>query len=209
MSKPEADTPKTRRRKEARPGEIIEAAMVEFAEHGFERTTLNRIAKAAGISKGTIYLYFDSKEALFEEAIKTYVLNVMEAVDADITGMDGNTEALIRKLMARVYEHMVSSHAATIIRILVVEGHRLPDLVQRYHDTAITKGLTVLKRFLARGVERGEIKEGPMTKVPELLVAPIMFYVINQMVFSAHKSLDKDAFFEGHVDMITRALKPA
>ncbi len=201
--------PKTRRRKDARPGEIIEAAMSEFTDHGFERAKLANIAARAGIAKGTIYLYFDSKEALFEEAVKTYVLSVMDAVDADITQKDGNTDALIRKLVARIYDHLVDSHAGTIMRILIIEGDRFPELAQRYHDTAISKGLAVLKRFLSRGIARGEIEESAMTKVPELLIAPTMFFVVNQMVFSAQKPLDRDAFFEGHVDMIMRALKPA
>ena len=209
MEKPLPNAPKTRRRKEARPGEIIAASMGEFAEFGFERARLDRIAKAAGIAKGTIYLYFESKEVLFEEVVKTYVLSVMEAADADISGVDGTTEELVQKLLARIYDHMVGSNAETIIRILLTEGDRFPELVQRYHDTAISKGLSVLERFLARGIARGEIEPGPMTKVPELLIAPIMFYVVNQIVFSAHKSLDRDAFFKGHVDMVLRALKGA
>jgi len=208
MTKPPVRATKTRRRKDARPSEIIEAAMSEFTEHGFERARLDRIASAAGISKGTIYLYFDSKEALFEEAVKTYVLTVMDAVDADIAGVEGTTEMLIQKLLVRIYDHMVGSHAATIMRILITEGERFPELVRRYHDIAILKGLKVLERFLARGIARGEIEEGAMTRVPELLIAPVMFYVVNQMTFSAHKSLDKEMFFEGHVDMIIRALKP-
>lgn len=208
MRKPLENAPKTRRRKDARPGEIIEAAMTEFAQQGFERAKLDAIAKAAGISKGTIYLYFDSKEALFEQAIKTYVLAVMDAADADISAMDGSTEVLLRKLVERIYNHMVGSHATTIMRILILEGDRFPDLVQLYHDTAISKGIRVLKRFLARGIARGEIEETAMTKVPELLIAPTMFFAINQMVFSAQKPLDRGAFFEGHVDMIVRALRP-
>jgi len=209
MTNPPSNAPKTRRRKEARPGEIIEAAMSEFTEHGFERAKLERIAKLAGISKGTIYLYFDSKEALFEEAVKTYVITVMDAADADVSEIDGSTEELLRKLIGRIYEHMVSSHAATIMRILIVEGDRFPELVQRYHDTAISKGLTVMKRFLARGISRGEIEESAMTNVPEMLIAPTMFFVVNQMVFSAQRPLDREAFFEGHIDMILRALEPA
>jgi len=207
MSIEDQSAPKVRRRKQARPGEIIEAGMGEFVEHGFERARLDRIAKAAGIAKGTIYLYFESKEVLFEEVVKTHVLSVMEAADADISDVEGTTEMLVQKLLSRIYEHMTTQNTQTIIRILLTEGDRFPELVQRYHDVAISKGTHVLERFLSRGIARGEIEPGPMTKVPELLIAPIMFYVVNQIVFSAHKTLDRDAFFAGHVDMVLRALK--
>ena len=199
--------PKTRRRKDARPAEIIAASMVEFRDHGFERARLDRIAKSAGIAKGTIYLYFESKEVLFEEAVRTYILSSIDAADENMKGFDGPTSELIERLLRIFYEKLAAGHAQTVMRILVSEGDRFPDLSKRYHDIVIKRGLTVLTAIIQRGIDRGDVKEGPMTETPELLIAPSMFFVVHQMVFSQHHPLDLDDFFRGHVDMLMRALK--
>lgn len=201
------DQTKRKRRKDDRPDEILAASMDEFAEFGFERARLTRIAKKAGIAKGTIYLYFDSKEALFEAAISRYMVSAMEETRADFQRLDGSPTEQLRVLISGTYERVVGSPAEIIMRILVSEGPRLPWMAERYYELAISKFIVLLQEVIGRGVASGDFQESPMTRVPHLLIAPAMFLTINRMVFSTQNHIDQADFFEGHLHMVMRALK--
>jgi len=199
--------PKRTRRKEARPGEIIAAGIAEFAEHGFERARLDRIAKAAGVAKGTIYLYFENKEALFMAAVEEYVLVTMTETEVELEmGDDLSTTDLITRMIGRAYAKMTAQEPLAIMRILVAEGHRFPHLMATYHNTVIARGTDLIKRLLERGVKRGEFPESPVTRIPEIIVAPVMFMAMNRMTFADLHPLDQDDFREAHIQMVLSAL---
>ena len=206
-TKPAEEAPKRTRRKEARPGEIIAAGIAEFAEHGFERARLDRIAKAAGVAKGTIYLYFENKEALFMAAVEEYVVSAMAETEADMA-FDQNAKIaeVFRRLVARLYDKMAGEELLAIMRILISEGHRFPHLIKTYHDTVIERGMKILNEILARGRARGEITPGPVDQTPEVIIAPVMFYCVHKMVFDGLRPMDRDAFIEAHLTMILGAL---
>lgn len=193
---------RSQRRKEARPAEIIAAGMAEFAEHGLERARLDRIAKSAGVAKGTIYIYFDSKEALFEAAVQQHVVHLLDATEADLIGFEGPTRALLTRLFRRIYDRFLSPEASAILRILVAEGARFPDLVARYHAVTIHRGSALLEAIVARGIARGELRDGAVAKCPQILMAPAMFYGIHDMVFGAIDPIDLEPFFAAHVELV-------
>ncbi|MEM9435679.1 MAG: TetR/AcrR family transcriptional regulator [Pseudomonadota bacterium] len=201
-------TPKgrVRRRKEARPGEIISAGIAEFAEYGFERARLERIAAKAGISKGTIYLYFNSKEALFSAAIEEHVLNVVAQNEAEITGFEGTTEALLRSILGRIYRKLLTPENTALMRVLIAESGRVPGLAAKYHEMALGRGIAMLKAIIERGVRRGEVVESIVSRQHELIVAPAIFLAVHNMVFSEFDEIDVEAFFESHVSLIVRGL---
>lgn len=202
----DAPKPKTRRRKEARPGEIVTAGIAEFAEYGFERARLDRIAQRAGIAKGTIYLYFPSKEALFIAAAEEHVVTTMAENETRVTHFEGSTEDLIREVLRSAYAKMMTVENQAIMRILVSEAHRLPDLAKTYHDMAITRGVSVLTKIVERGIQRGELSESAATQNPQLLIAPAVYVCLNGMAFSDLNPIDVDSYFEGHVELIMRGL---
>lgn len=198
----QAQRPKVQRRKDARPSEIIEAGIKEFAEHGFAGAKLERIAKSAGIAKGTVYLYYASKEALFLAAIEKYVVEVMAENETALDGFDGSTREVLIRLLTSIYERFTEGHAQTLLRILIAEGSRIPEVVDSYHQIAIQRGTALLGRILERGVARGEVSNTPILQNPQVVIAPAIFFAMHSMMFGHREKLDRDAYFDAHVEMV-------
>lgn len=194
--------PKTQRRKDARPAEIMEAGIREFATHGFERARLDRIAKAAGIAKGTIYLYFDSKEALFLAAVDEHVVRVMAEGETRLEGFTGTTQELLVQLLEAIYDQVVDGRAQTLMQILISEGHRLPHVIEKYHDMAIKRGTRLIQRILERGVERAEVSKTAILDNPHVVIAPAMFFALHGMMFDKLSPLDRKSYFTAHVELV-------
>ncbi|MEO0568070.1 MAG: TetR/AcrR family transcriptional regulator [Pseudomonadota bacterium] len=193
---------KPRRRKEARPAEIVVAGIIEFEEHGFAGAKLSRIAQKAGIAKSTIYLYFESKEALFIAAIEEHVASVMGESEAKLFSEEGTTRELLLGLLQNMYARFVHGEAQALFRILLTEGDRLPDLISEYHALTIQKGSTLLKKILARGLERGEVRPGPHLEIPHVLIAPAIYFAVHKMMFRSAQPLDFEQYFEAHTDVL-------
>lgn len=199
---PKTTEPKSRRRKDARPAEIMEASMREFAEYGFERARLDRIAEAAGIAKGTIYLYYPSKEALFLSAAEEHVVRVMAEGETRMEGFAGTTEDLLVQLLQSLYAQLAEGRAQTLLRILIAEGDRIPHVVEKYHDMAIRRGALLIRRILERGVARGEVAHNAIRDNPHIVIAPAIFYALYSMMFGRIEALDRDSYFRAHVALV-------
>jgi TetR/AcrR family transcriptional regulator len=172
-----------RRRKEARPGEIIAAALKIWIEQGFAATRLEDIARSADIAKGTIYLYFPSKEALFEAALKDRLIAMMDRADAMAQDFEGNTEELLNRFFMEVHTQLTEGGAGAFLKILVAEGHRFPELVAFYKANVIARGVMAIRAILARGVARGELQAGAEDTDPRLILAPALVGTIWSIVF--------------------------
>lgn len=201
------DKSKTRRRKEARPAEIVEAGISEFAMHGFEGARLERIAKTAGISKATIYLYYPSKEALFLAAVEEHVISVMADNESFLDSFDGTTSEMLKRLLRGIYGRFTNGRAQTLFRILLTEGDRIPEVVTNYHAMTIKRGTTLLRRILERGIARGEVANGPILENPQVVIAPAMFFALHNMIFSSAGTLDFEAYFEAHMELVIKGVK--
>lgn len=191
-----------RRRKDARPAEILAAGISEFEKHGFHGANLNRIADRAGISKGTIYLYFESKDALFLAAIEEHVTSVMGESEADLSDVDGTTRELLTKLLRNMYARFVHGEAQALFRILLTEGDRMPGVISDYHAMTVQRGATLLGKILARGMKRGEVRPGPVHDTPQVLIAPAVYFAVHNMMFKSAQPLDFERFFDAHLDML-------
>ncbi|MEM9792825.1 MAG: TetR/AcrR family transcriptional regulator [Pseudomonadota bacterium] len=205
MTDPDTTPPasgKPRRRKDARPGEIIAAGISEFEENGFHKANLSRIAQKAGIAKGTIYLYYESKEALFLAAIEEQVTSVMSESEADLGAVNGTTRDLLNKLLKNMYDRFVHGEAQALFRILLTEGDRMPDVISSYHAMTVQRGTKLLKMILARGIDRGEVRPGPVVETPQVLIAPAVYFAVHKMMFKNAQPLDFEQYFEAHLDML-------
>jgi AcrR family transcriptional regulator len=202
------DPLKRRRRKEARPGEIIAAGLAEFAEKGFAATRLEDVGTRAGVSKGTIYLYFPSKEALFEAAVRERLVTLMEGLAEEATAHDGPVEDLLRHLLEAIYARLVGGDAGVLLKVLIAEGQRFPKLVELYRTMALSRGMALIRSILARGIAKGEIRDAPAASDPRLVIAPAIVAAIFTQVFARGAPLDRDAFLEAHLDLVLNGLRP-
>lgn len=202
MTEKSSNTPPRRRRKEARPGEIIEAGLEEFAINGLAATRLEDVAKRAGIAKGTIYRYFDSKEDLFVAAVRSRIVLSMDDVGTTITHFDGPTDDLLRLVLGKIYSEFIGTDVSALMRILISEGNRFPHLVELYHAEAISKGMLILRRIVERGIARGEFRDGPAAIEPRIIIAPTIMAALWQITFQSHDPLPMDRFIEAHIDTL-------
>jgi len=202
----EAAPKKRQRRKDARPAEIIEAGLAEFAEKGFAGARLADVAMRAGVVKGTIYRYFDNKEALFQAAVTSRIVSTLDNVEELVESYPGPTDELLKLVLKIIYEKIVASDARVLLRIIIAEGARFPNIPANYYRDSISKGMALIERIVQRGVEQGEFQDGPMSKTPTIIMGPAIFAAVWKMTFEPVAPLDLDTFMEAHVDMALNGL---
>jgi AcrR family transcriptional regulator len=173
MPKSKSATPKWRRRPEHRPQQIIEAALEVFGEQGLANARLQDIADRAGLSKGTIYLYFPNKEELFREVIRQTAVAAIES--AEKTLAQGTPTHQLCVAMRGHWKFVRSPVFATLHRLVLGELHQFPDLAQFYADEVVSRGLRLLSGIIRRGIDAGEFREiEPMTAARMLVALTVM-----------------------------------
>lgn len=202
----EATRRKRQRRKDARPAEIIDAGLAEFAEKGFAGARLTDVAARAGVVKGTIYRYFENKEALFQAAVMSRIISTLDNVEELVESYPGPTDELLKLMLKIIYEKIVASDARVLLRIIIAEGARFPDIPANYYRDSISKGMALIERIVQRGIERGEFQDGPMSKTPSIIMGPAIFAAVWKMTFEPVAPLDLETFMEAHVDMALNGL---
>jgi AcrR family transcriptional regulator len=198
--------PRFQRRKEDRPQEITEAAFEVFAEKGYARARVQEVAARAGVSKGLLYLYFETKQALFKAVIRSVVIRRIDALLAAVDKTELSSEAFMRGPLVDFMKTVPGSPVAVVIRLLIAEGQRHPDLVDYYWDNVVAKGLAAITAIVERGVERGEFRDTDVTRLPQLVLAPVMVSVIWRILFARHE-LDTDRLIETQIDMLLAYIK--
>ena len=199
--------PRFQRRKEDRPREITEAALDVFAEKGYAGARVNDVAKRAGVSKGLLYLYFKTKEDLFKAVVRSFVSPQVEALQAAVETTGLSTEEFLRGPFLDIAKRLPKSPARVLVRLMISEGPKHPDLVAWYWENVISKAIAALRQLIRAGVQSGELRESAVEEFPQLLVSPVLMSVLWQIVFQKHHALDTDAFIEAHVDLLLEALK--
>ena len=198
--------PRYQRRKEDRPQEITEAAFEVFAEKGYSGARVEEVAQRAGVIKGLMYLYFRTKEELFKAVVKSVVVRRVDALLETLDTTELSSEEFIRGPLVEFMKQVPGSPIAIVIRLLIAEGQRHPDLVDYYWDNVVSKGLTAISSFISRGVERGEFRQSAGTDLPQLVLAPMMLSMIWRLIF-AKRELDVDKLMETQIDMLLAYIK--
>ena len=198
--------PRYRRRKEDRPQEITAAAFAAFAEKGYAATRVEEVARRAGVSKGLLYLYFKTKEELFKAVVRSFVIPRIDALTASIDTSELTVEEFLRGPYLEFAKKLPGSPVAVVIRLMIAEGPKHPDLVQFYWDNVISRGLGMIEALVERGVANGEFRRTAVNDMPHLVVMPVVFSVIFKLLFE-QQSLDTDALIEAHVDMLVGHMK--
>jgi len=200
--------PETRRRRKAeRPQEILEAAFLEFSRNGYAMTTLDQIAERAGVTKGTIYVYFENKEHLFISVVHEAMKATLDTIQDMFERHEGSTADLLRAQFSFIYEHIVEDQRRReVARMLIAEASRFPALADRYHEEIQRPCLEMLKQAIQRGMDRGEIRGSAVTDCPLVIIAPIALVDVWMMMFDDRHPLDLKAYFDAHVELVLNGL---
>ena len=165
--------PKWRRRPEHRPQQIIAAALEAFGECGLAKTKLDDIAKRAGVSKGTIYLYFPNKEELFREVVRQTAVAAIESGERTVT--QGTPSEQLFAAMRGYWAFVTSPIFNTLHRLVLGELHQFPDLARFYADEVVARGLKLLSGIIRRGIDAGEFRDvDPMIAARMLMAMTVM-----------------------------------
>jgi AcrR family transcriptional regulator len=180
---------------------IVAAALDEFVARGFTATRLDDVAKRAGVAKGTIYLHFKDKEALFEELIRTAIVPVVARITTPPPAAGSIRDAL-EKFANTFIDEVANTPRADIIRLIVAEGPRFPAIADFYYREVISRGLAALRMLIEAGIARGEIKQAKLKDFPQIVVAPGIVAIVWKSLFERHSPLDAKAMLGAHLDLI-------
>jgi len=187
---------------------ILAAALDEFVEKGFAAARLDSIAERAGVAKGTIYLYFDKKETLFEEAVRTVIGPMIARFESLAQAPRDDAETILREMIDTLYLEVISDpKKRSLLRLLISQGPRFQRLLRFYHDEVISRSMGALKRVLAYGVERGEFARSAALDHPQVIFGPALMAAIWTILFEEIDPLDMDAFSAAHLELVLRGLK--
>jgi AcrR family transcriptional regulator len=197
------------RRKEARPAEILDAALAVFAQKGFAATKLDDIAAKAGITKGTIYLYFDSKQALFEALARQSVGAQIELVTAQLATFPGSSAELLRFVLSTMGRFAMTSDRVVLPRLVLAEAANFPKLAEFWRREIIERGIGLMSGIIQRGIERGEFRKIEPQHAARLCVAPILIIVLWRTTFAQFDAepYDYQGLIDAHLQTLLKGLE--
>ena len=166
---------KRERRKEARPGELLAAALDLFLEKGFAATRVEEVAQRAGVSKGTLFLYFSSKEELFKAVVRENISGRFVEWGEELKTFEGSSEELLRYCVTSWWERVGATKASALPKLMMSEAGNFPELTDFFQREVVQPGNDLLQRILQRGVERGELRASDPVYGVYSLLAPMIF----------------------------------
>ena len=196
------------RRKEARPAELMASALELFVEKGFAGTRLEDVAARAGVSKGTLYLYFDNKEALFKAVIQEGIVPVLEEGAGLVEAFQGSSADLLRALIREWWQRIGNTPLAGVPKLMISEAGNFPELASYYHDAVILRGRDLMRRTLQRGIASGEFRKIDVETAIDVIFAPVLMMVIWRYSLGAccGTAQDPRTYLQTHFDLIVRGL---
>lgn len=201
--------PPRRRRKDARPGEIIEAALTLFVLNGFAATKLSDVAQRAGVVKGTLYRYFDTKEALFRAVVRHLQAKNLEMVRQAGLQETGPFAQVLTTMLARLAQTVGESKIPAIIRMVLAESRSFPDLSSIWHDEVVAPMLAAIASMIAAAQARAELGPGDPRLHAISIIGPMLMGILYQEVFrsSANDWLDLESLARQHSATILKGMK--
>lgn len=204
-----SESPLRKRRKEARPSELTAAALGLFVEKGFAATRLEEVALRAGVSKGTLYLYFDSKEALFKAVIQEGIMPVVAENEAIVANHAGSAVDLLERLLSNWWGRIGETDFAGIPKLMVAEARNFPDVAQFYYENVIRRGRALVGAALERGMASGEFRRMEIETCIEVVIAPVLMLLIWRFSMGScqSKQVDPAQYLAIHMDLLRQGLQ--
>jgi AcrR family transcriptional regulator len=205
-------TVRWRRRKQARPAEILDAALACFTERGFAATRLDDVARRAGVTKGTLYLYFDGKEALFKAVVRQRIVPTIERLEAVMLEATAPAALLLERFI-QSWPEIITAPGSAIPKLVIAEAGNFPDLARFYLDEVVHRGMALVWRVLRAGVERGEFREIDIESANACVFAPILYAMLWRHSLGRYEpgALDPQTLCETHLRLLLDglAIRPA
>jgi AcrR family transcriptional regulator len=186
---------------EARRQAIVTAALEEFCVRGFAATRLDDVAARAGVAKGTIYLHFDDKEALFREIVGTMLVPLV-AVLEEGPPPDVPIRAVIGRFFEMFVQEIYSTPRRNVLRLVMTEGPRFPELAAFYYRNVVERAIAAMRALLARARERGELADDRLIRFPQLIISPALVAIVWSGLFDRFAPLDVEAMLHAHLDTL-------
>ena len=201
---------KRERRKQDRPGELLEAALDLFVEKGFAATRVEEVAARAGVSKGTLFLYFPSKEDLFKAVVRENVVHPVTQGAAEVAQFAGDTSALLEWMMLQWWHRYGSTKASGISKLVMSEANNFPELAQFFQTEVIAPAHALVRSVLQRGIDRGEFRQVDVNLALHSVMAPLMFLVMWKHSMGPccppAEQIDPEQFISQHAQLLVRGL---
>ncbi|MDB5897472.1 MAG: TetR family transcriptional regulator [Ramlibacter sp.] len=198
------------RRKEARPGELLDAALDLFVEKGFAATRSEEVAARAGVSKGTLFLYFPTKEDLFEAVVRENISGRFGEWNEEFDAFEGSTADMVRYCMRMWWERIGATRASGITKLIISEARNFPKLAEFYQQEVIRPGTALVRRILQRGIASGEFRGIDLDYAVYGIVAPMTFLLMMQHSLWACAPqdwpMDPDRYIASQVDHLLHGL---
>lgn len=200
--------PRWTRRKEARPQELLAAALDLFVERGFAATRLDDVAARAGVSKGTLYLYFTNKEELFKAVVRENVLPVLNEAEEIVGNYVGSSADLFREIMMSWWERIGNTKLSGITKLMMAESGNFPDVANFYYNEVISRANTMIVGMLKRGIERGEFRPMDTAQAMNVVVAPMIMLMMWKHSFGACRiePIDAKEYLNCYSDLLLNGL---
>jgi AcrR family transcriptional regulator len=197
------------RRKDERGPEILQAALACFAEKGFAATRMEDVAARAGITKGTIYLYFDNKAALFKALARQAIGTRLGEVAQGLQNFEGPSPELLRMVLSMLGHVARTSDGVVLPKVMLAEVGHFPELAEFWRHEIIDRGLALFESVIRRGIARGEFRDVPPQHAARLCVAPLLIVVLWRTVFSRFDETpyDYQGLIETHIETLLRGLE--
>lgn len=205
-------TPRWERRKERRPGELLDAALDLFVEKGYAATRLDDVASRAGVSKGTLYLYYASKDELFKAVVRENLVPLIENFRRDIEHSDASGETLLQAFFEGWWSRVGATRLAGIVKLIMGEAGNFPELAQFFFEEVSQPNLRLLADIVERGIASGEFRPVDVEVAVHAWMSPLILKAIwthsIQPCCPSAPVIPAERFLETHLDLILHCLKP-
>jgi TetR/AcrR family transcriptional regulator len=211
MNIPDPQLPhKRERRKDARPEELLSAALELFVEKGFAATRTEEVAQRAGVSKGTLFIYFSSKEELFKAVVRENIVRPQTEGAEEIARFEGSSAELLSYLMLEWWRRYGATQASGISKLVMSEASNFPDLAIFFQEEVVSPGHALIASVLQRGVDRGEFRPVDMDLTVHSVLAPLLFLVTWKHSMApccpSSQQINPETFIRHHADLLVRGL---
>lgn len=200
--------PRWERRKDARPQELLAAALDLFVEKGYAATRLDDVAAKAGVSKGTLYLYFANKEDLFKAVVRENIIPIVGEAEDILAGFEGSTADLFREIILGWWERIGNTKLSGMTKLVMAESNNFPEVTQFYHDEFISRANAMIVRMIERGIERGEFRRVDVKHAMNVVCAPMLMLMMSKhsLGICSIEPISAEAYLDSFIDLMLHGL---